>query len=75
MLLLTHRPCTARIFYGTDVADKEQGGHNASSAGYHRHAAGNLCGRCEDNNLVCAGYVAVEIGNDNARDCEETDIC
>ena len=71
MPLLTHRASWA---FGGSTANQEQADHNASSAGHYRHAAGDLRGRCEDNNLACASYIAVEIRNDHAGDGEETNI-
>ncbi len=72
--LLTHRACWVFILFGTAMANQEQTDHNASSAGHYRHATGDLRGRCENNNLVCVRYVAVEIGNDYAGDGEESNI-
>lgn len=74
MIALTHRVCGVIILFRTAVANQEQTDHDASSTGHNRHTAGDLRGRCENDNLVCVRYVAVEIGNDYAGDGEETNI-
>ena len=74
MLPLTHRTCWVCTLLGTGAANQEQTYHNASGAGHYRHAASDLRGGRENNNLAYAGYVAVEIGNDHTGDGEETNI-